>query len=373
MDFLANHATKLLFTVGRDRGRFSPAEVLEAEAAILKLVRPPRRIPWLSVLVGLIIGFTIAIPTVLNFLSDLQSLTGIRRTAPMELSFYGAGNTVVPSVEAAANELRSLPVPHQNDTREVVAFIRRVLWLMSTARTSQLDGVAVEKLRLIGSSNAPLLFGSCNLGTDRLDSVLLDLVTEQEKSALLAALPVNRHLAAIVRRKGWQSHAREILRSETRKALASGAFYLPTEWIDCMADLDDQQMHDLLLAYLEKGNNPNWTYPSVKRTSVNRQELYRRAWPIAARDKQVLDDDLLSWALESGSMDALDVLVSLLPARRDGWKYGTSELHVSDLYVKYVDGLVPEEDAPNWFRTNRDAVSFDKLTRRFCTHSKRKQ
>lgn len=363
MTTLKDYGAKLLYIIGRERNAHSPAEVLEAEAEVLGLIAEGRCRRGIALLVGLamIVG---------GISGYFAAWSSARQQSPsLNVSFEGMGRNVLLTDSERRLALRELQLPSRTDTGAVSAYCRKIMWLMGDICQSDMTKMAMEKLGQIGPENVELLYECAGFKTQEIVEVIATIIQDNQKDSLVKALERNENLAGVVRLKKWQHDAKETLLRLLLRTDQSRGFYYPTSFIEAVADLDDRRSHEQLLKYLEQGNNPAWTYAALKRMStLDRTLVLERAWPVALKDKQLIDDELLEYALGMGKKEALGVLVTYLP-ENTGWRYGPSaqSVHAMSLFRKYVTAReeLVENEIPYWYRTNANKLTFNSIARKF--------
>jgi len=178
------------------------------------------------------------------------------------------------------------------------------------------------------------------------------LANEKNKDLILRELAGCRDLAGCVARHHWAEDARKTLLMGLRKE----PDYLPTAWIDAVAQLRDPATYDLLLRYLAEGGNPHMTWASIRDLpGLDATRTVAEAWRRPRGDRW--DREMFATvAVEFGHVDALGVLV---------WAYANEDntsMMVRDKLFEHIEFRGTPAEILDWFRKYEQVLVFDRAT-----------
>lgn len=274
----------------------------------------------------------------------------------------GADREALAKIELPANPTREQVAAYvdaiEKATRGQNSFSSRDPQVEMLARVGpeHLD-VLVERL---GSRRGLFGWGG---GGDELRFYLIpaidSLVEERHKPLILEALPRHHQLVEVVVSQGWEEDARDVLIAELRKR----PHFLPTEWIDAVATLDDPETYDLLKDYFIRGSNQAHTYQAIRHLpDIDLDKAVRDAWRRASRQRGSWERlRMAAIAAEHGHLDALEALVESLDDEVHwGWRESNR-----DAVERLIDFTGTDEEIQRWFRENKARLKFDPPSRMF--------
>jgi len=218
----------------------------------------------------------------------------------------------------------------------------------------------------VGSKSLHLLvdeLGNKNHGTD--DYYLLkainDLAEESHKDLIIKKLSYNRKLVETVARMGWEEDARDVLLN----GLKGKSGYLPTEWIQASARLNDKEINPLLVEYFIHGSNKSWTYKAIKHLpGIDLKSAVDKAWKNAMYDHNGFGHNQLAGiAVQYGHKDALYSLIEGLEDTKDNnrWQVNSSRIAL----LAHLDFAGSNKEIIKWYNQNKDKLVFDEKSKKF--------
>ncbi len=195
------------------------------------------------------------------------------------------------------------------------------------------------------------------------------LATDQDKALIISSLADCRELVVVVRGRGWARDAKEELVAGLRSAARgwdAATVYLPTEWIQAVASLEDPETYPDLVEYLVQGMNPRHTYDAIRGLSgIDLDKAVSRAWDRATRPNARMSglgrEDLAPIAACHGIREALDQSFEALEGAVSDWE--RQELRQAILEATEARGTAAQ--MLEWYRSRKDALRWDPTRRKF--------
>ncbi|MHC4872643.1 MAG: hypothetical protein ACYTFY_12445 [Planctomycetota bacterium] len=222
-------------------------------------------------------------------------------------------------------------------------------------------------MKKVGSENVHCLIdalsfhdGSANW---RLRDAISDLAKEKHKELIISKLEKQNNLVEVIIKYGWEKDARGILISQLSKESKFGSRFVPTKWIDAIANLKDPETYGILTDFLENGSNPSWTYKSIKDLhGIKLKEPILRLWEKKKVKGGYDVKYIAALAVKYGRKDALDRLIQELISP-ENHNYNMDEER-KILYEKIgVKGT--KKQIFNWYKENKDKIFYDEDVGKF--------
>jgi hypothetical protein len=263
------------------------------------------------------------------------------------------------------------PGPTKDQVRE---YVRKIVDASRGQRMFSDSDPQIGMLRKVGSEHIDVLIHALEergigMSNYHLIRAVKALVKEKDLPLIREALPVYKELVKVVIAKGWEKEVRNTLVEELQ--CASG--FLPTEWIEAVANLQDPSTYGDLLRYLATGMNPSHTYKALEKiTDLPPDELedaVDKAWDrmkssgSGFHGSEWQKNAVAKIAARHGHVDALGHLIRRLnQAKKDPYS-GLSE--VRGQVFRLVPFRGSNKELLEWFTKNEDRLGFDKAKRQF--------
>jgi len=267
------------------------------------------------------------------------------------------------SRKANPRELSKIKLPENPTQEQVREYIRDIQLATKGQNSFSNSDPQVAMLTRVGSENIPLLIAALSLGSGtssyHLRYAIINLADGSNKAVILEALPIYHELVSAVVNRGWVKDARDILLMELK---VSGQ-RLPTEWIQTVALMNDEESYPLLREYFINASNRSSTYKAICYLPIEDLDgAVAEAWERSRSDQEYERTSMAMIAAEYGHLDALTVLIEGLP-------YGSiSEYRISDArgaIMKSTDFRGSNDELAEWFKLNKDQLTFDLKTKKF--------
>jgi hypothetical protein len=290
-----------------------------------------------------------------------EKLEESRRDAP------NAGGLDLPEHASGPNRvaLAKITLPDKPTREQVTAYVNQVLQASNEQRMLSTTDPQVAMLAKVGSEHLDVLLqvepGSGDL---YVNGAVERIATDAQKADVIAALPHHKQLVSVVIHRGWQRDAKATLIA----GLKSGERYLPTEWVQAVADLQDPETFPALRRYLISGANAWWTYNAVAGLpGIDLDEWVDKAWAARRTEHGPYSDGetFAAAAAAHGHADALGRLFAKLSTtvNQDKWQHDEARRNVLAL----VDATGTDAELVQWYRQNRDRLSWDHNLRKYVT------
>ncbi len=276
----------------------------------------------------------------------------------------GAGEQHTPKRDAPdLDALLRIRLPPDASKRQVREYVHRILAASRNQRSYLASDPQVGMLMEVGPQNVDVLIEVARDGVPWARyavEAIKSLATEAHKPAILAALPQQKRLSAVVYSKGWSEDAREILLQGMRNY--SG--YLPSEWLRAVASFRDPGTYDLLKAYMINGWNRHSTYRIIR--TLPGIDLWRalpQAWENARTSGRKYEvADLTADTVGTGYMPALRFVVGTLDGNH-GLSPGTYKPR--EIVERYLEIDGDNTTIRDWFEAHHDELVFDRRTGKY--------
>ena len=187
---------------------------------------------------------------------------------------------------------------------------------------------------------------------------ITQLTQLKDKELILKYLPFKKELVKVVIQKGWEEDAKMTLYNELRQIPQ----YLPTEWIQAIANLQEPCVYEDLKQYMILGSNKSWTYEAIKLLpGIELDDAVKEAWENAKRDKWSRNS-FAPIALAHGQSDALATIIDSLdspPNNHNAVRYPRKHI----LQYTYASGS--NNDIRSWYNKNKANIHFDKEKQKY--------
>jgi len=261
--------------------------------------------------------------------------------------------------------LQSIKLPDNPTEEDVRKYIDKIIEASLKQSTFSTRDPQVSMLVQLGPERVPLLIEAMTKrGTGRLItdlyfiSALKLLVNEKHKKLVLEALPLCPSLAEVVRLRGWEKEAREILLSglKTRSSL-------PIEWIRAVADLEDPETYPDLISYFIGAPNQSSVYEAIRDLpGIKLREAVKKAWRRAKFGGSWDRNEMAKIAVAYGLPDAF-VALARSYLERDYFPY--EEERIAMLLRRFTSRSGTAEEIAEWVVRNADRISFDARKRKY--------
>lgn len=261
--------------------------------------------------------------------------------------------------------LAKITLPDKPTREQVTAYVNQILQASNEQRMFSTTDPQVAMLAKVGSEHLDVLLqvepGSCDL---YVNGAVERIATEAQKADVIAALPHHKQLVSVVIKRGWQRDAKATLIA----GMKSGERYLPTEWVQAVADLQDPDTFPALRRYLISGANGWWTYNAVAGLpGIDLDEWVDKAWAARRTEHGPFSegDTFATAAAAHGHVDALGRLFAKLSTAGtlDKWQHDEVRGQVLGL----VDATGTDAELVQWYRQNRDRLSWSPKLRKYVT------
>ncbi len=270
------------------------------------------------------------------------------RAPARRTEFHGPDHDALAEIEFPAD-----PVPDALRT-----YINQILRATENQQSYSSRDPQVDMLMRVGGDHVDLLLESMRGHSRGLGGhyharkAVIRLADESHKELVLEHLPDVQALARVVVRFGWEEDAKDILLD----GLAAIPEYLPNDWIQAVANLDDPEVQPLLLNFLMHGGNKRQTYRVVSgHVDEGLDEAVEEAWRQSRRDWE--RNQMAPIAALHGVQDALDYMVRKLAAPHAEDDHSMREWRPAIIRVTGFRGSTT--DLIDWYEENRDALAFD--------------
>jgi len=265
--------------------------------------------------------------------------------------------------KADPRELSKIHLPEAPTQEQVQKYIRDIQLATQGQNSFSNTDLQVAMLTRLGPENVSLLIEALSLGSGmnayHLRSAIINLADDSNKARILEALPIHHELVSAVAKRGWVDDARDILLTELK---VSGQ-RLPTQWIQTVALMNDEESYPLLREYFINESNRSSTYNAICYLPIEDLDgAVAEAWESSRYDQEYERTAMAMIATEYGHLDALTVLI-------EGLTYGSiSEYRISDArgaIMKSTDFRGSNDELAEWFKLNKDQLTFDPETKKF--------
>lgn len=287
-------------------------------------------------------------------LSELRTVDE-RRKAVQSLSVdYPAFTRQGPDIATLAD----LTLPDDPSPKEVKQYILDIVSASQGQNTFSDRDPQVALLTRVGRENLPLLIEALSYARSMNDyhikRAIVNLADESNKSLILDSLPIHQDLVTAVIQHGWEEDARDILLTE----LKNTGQYLPTEWIQAAASLNDPESYPLLRDYFINGQNRSWTYKAIKHLPIEDMPgAVAEAWQRSKYGDDCNRIYMAIIAVKYGHLDALAVLVDSLTSGTPDSYWSSQEARPAVL--RHTGFRGSNSELGRWFEANRDQLRFD--------------
>ena len=261
---------------------------------------------------------------------------------------------------ANLEELDKISLPDNPTKNQVIEYIRKIGIVSSTQNTYSDSDPQVSMLTKIGNENLELLL-KANLNHQSefyATPAIARLAQTKDKEIILKYLPFKKKLVKVVIQKGWEKDAKMILYNELRQIPP----YLPTEWIQAIANLQEACIYEDLKQYMILGSNKSWTYEAIKLLpGIELDDAVSEAWKNAKRDNWS-KNSFAPIALAHGQSDAISVIIDSLdspPNDHNAVRYPRKHI------LQYTYATGSNNDIRNWYYKNKGNLYFDKEKQKY--------
>lgn len=184
------------------------------------------------------------------------------------------------------------------------------------------------------------------------------IADERHKDMIIKALDRSHELARVILAKGWEKDAASILISELR----GRPMYLPIEWINAVASLEDAATYPALEDYFIVGTNHAMTYEAIRSLpGLDLTDAVEQVWKNSRLDRWE-KNRMAAIAVGYGHADALACLFDALGtvSERDFYRPSLREAILS-----HVDARGSNDELKAWFQKNKDKLVFDPKDKMF--------
>ena len=253
------------------------------------------------------------------------------------------------------------PNPHRG---QVVAYVQQILDASRDQTSYSSNDPQIAMLAQVGPAHLDVLL-TCSDHRYVPAAVAL-AATDDQKGKVIAALARNHNLIEAVRQRGWERDAKEVL----TRGLKGRPSYLPTGWIDAVAEFRDPATYPDLREYFAGGGNPAWTLKAVAGVpGIDVGEWVRYAWdkpqPVfglrlftAEHDR----DDLAPIAAGHGIAAGLKHLFGVL-ATDDAREYRRESARKAIADLVNAEGT--DAELVDWYQLNESRLIWDAERRRY--------
>jgi len=259
--------------------------------------------------------------------------------------------------------LEALAPPEQMTRKQVMLYIADIAAATRTQNVFSPDDPQIAMLAAVGPEHVDLLLEAATGAKAAMSYYAVEAVRlvaeEQHKEMVLDALPSERELAKVVLARGWAQDAREILLAELRRF----PYYLPPEWIQAAASLEDPPTYGLLQEYLIHGGSRAVTHTAIsKLPGIELTESVGTAWRIVKYQDEYDAREMAQIAIAYGHKDALAYLVQALQEGDQGqWTVRA----ICEAVARHSNAPATREGVIRWFWQNRNKLTFDAEDRMF--------
>ena len=257
-------------------------------------------------------------------------------------------------------KLNEISLPDNPTKDQITEYIRKIE-AVSATQTSYSDAdPQIFMLERVGNKNLELLL------KENLDSsanfyaiiAVINLAEEKDKELILKYLPFKKELVKVVIKKGWEKDARIILYDELRQIPE----YLPAEWIQAIANLQEECIYEDLKQYMIFSSNKARTYEAIRRLpGIDLDDAVKQAWENAKQDEWSRNS-FAPIALAYGQNDALEMVVESLDSSPNDYNV----IRYPRKYIlQYTYASGSNRDLQDWYNKNKDRLYFDKEKKKY--------
>lgn len=274
-----------------------------------------------------------------------------------------AKSSFVPK-KANIERLRNIKLPENATKAQIGQYIREIVAASQGQNEFSPSDIQVGMLARVGSTNLQSLVdaleGPQGCGDYHLEAAICRIADSQNKDIILRVLPFHHDLVKIVTQMGWENDAKATLVAE----LKNKTDYLPREWITAVVALKDPTTYPVLRDYFIYGHNKEWTYYEIKDLPIeDMPAAVADAWQRSRSGDPANKLTMVMVALQFGHKDALEwVLKMLTDASPRNYDHASE---IRNLVLKHVDFYGSNNEVANWYRTNRDQIKFDAVSKKF--------
>jgi hypothetical protein len=248
-----------------------------------------------------------------------------------------------------------------NPTRAEVTDYINLIYVLSRNQRTELEGdPQVTMLAQVGRENMDVLLAASASGVPASKygyNAIGLLAEEQDKQWVLTRLPAFAPLARVVLIKGWCQDAADTL----AKTIARNG-YVESEAIKCLVQKPARKYYPILKSYLAHGWNPQTTYSLIKDLpGIDVTDELQQAWEYS-RSNNYQIAYLTRDVLATGYVPAFRFLFDVLDTNNG---LPTTIFDAEGLVREFADTYGSRDELRSWYRTNKDALHFDKKLRKF--------
>jgi hypothetical protein len=288
-------------------------------------------------------------------LSEVQELKDENKAPEIE-HFRGHG--------ANAAALKKITLA-RNPTREQAAdYVDQIIRITSRQNSFSSGDPQVDMLAEAGRSHLDVLLNADDPSGLYVPDAVLLVATGGQKQQVIQAMVKHPNLVRVIGSKGWEKDAK----AELIAGLKTEKSYLPDEWIQAVARLNDPATYPLLEQYLAHGLNPSNTYAAIHELEgIDLAEPVAQAWAQAKRNPfQMRDVGMAAVAARYGHADALDWLVDALSGQE--WDRDRALQAIESV----TDATGDREEIKKWFTANKSRLVWDSEMKKFTVREPKK-
>ncbi len=267
--------------------------------------------------------------------------------------------------------LAEIELPEDPSEQDVKAYINVILDASIGQNTVGSDDPQIGMLAAVGHKHFHLLLAallkegkfSGFAKTHYLRHAIGRLATDEDKPEIIDALERHRELVEIVLAKGWCEDAKDVLiRGLAHQGGVSGlGYYVPTEWIEAVAELRDPKTYPDLERYLARGSNPAMTYDAIRDLpGIELADAVGKAWKRTRGPMSFGRDRLAPIALGYGHFEALESTIGQL---EDAERWEIAKLRTA--LQRHTEARGSNDAIRKWFDKSRELLRWDAKTRRW--------
>jgi hypothetical protein len=296
-----------------------------------------------------------------------KRLETLEKRKPKAVAERGPGGFT--SRKADSEALDAITIPDQPTREQIVAYCTAIAEASAGQNSFSPTDPQVGMLRGLGAGAVPALIAQLGKRHEMdffLQYALKDLVAEEHKGLVIKSLGSQRELVGIVASRGWAKDARAVLLAGLGGA-GKGRSYLPTEWIEAVAQLRDPATYPGLIDVLVHGQNRASTYEAIRRLpGIVLAPAMQEAWDMIAESgihDQYERDAFCPHALQCGVKGAFEHAVgSLLRTRVDNeWQ----QKRIREAVESCSDAPDDMAALKTWFEGSKDLLTWDAVKRRW--------
>jgi peroxiredoxin/endonuclease III len=271
-------------------------------------------------------------------------------------SVCGSSSRRGPDEEALAK----IKLPADPTDEEVRNYIREIRRITKDQNSFSSQDPQVEMLTRIGPEHLDMLIDTFRLNPRRsyhIKYAINRLARAEDKDLILAALPRLPDLIEAVVDNGWVEEARPILIAK----LKARPDHLPTKWVTAVASFKDPETYDDLKNYFIYCWSPSMVYSAIKDLpGIDLTDAVAQAWERAKYGREFQTAMMAPVAIEFGHLDALEQAVKDIDVDS-----GTRVHNARKLVTRFTDARGSDNEIREWFKKNKDRLTFDKEKGRF--------